>query len=600
MNFQDFGFIRVGCATPTIKKANIAENTKNIIDAINDAEIKGISVLLLPELSITGANLGNLYSQKQLCDGQKKALEEICDATISKDITIILGAYEKETNRLYKTHYIINNGDILTDVKDMSLTKDQQQFFAFDFDITEDLFMDLETDITLGFNENADIHLITSSQNPTVGQYEYLKNQIAMLSGKNNNITVYTSLNGISIIAENGKLLASKSAFEKKELLIADVDLDIVHHDKMQTAYQASLNIVSPLPILNLKMWDGDKLYRNVRPNPFEPETLEKLYENCHEIFEIQSDALADRLAHTHSKVSVVGISGGLDSTLALLVTAYAHKKLNKPAEDIIAVTMPGFGTTDRTYDNAIDMMKSVGATVKEISIVDAVKQHFKDINHNMDVHDITYENSQARERTQILMDIANQEGGIVVGTGDLSEEALGWCTFNGDHISMFGVNAGVPKTVIKFIVRWFIDVKLKEDLDFSKDNILLAKTLEDILDTPISPELLPPDENGNIAQKTEDNVGPYELHDFFIFHTVRYGVTPQKLAFLAKTAFDGKYDDDFIAKWLKVFYRRFFAQQFKRSCSPDSPQIGTIDLSPAHWHMPSDAFATQWLNDVK
>lgn len=600
MDFQNFGFYRVGCATPTIKKANITENTQNIIKAINDAELKGISILLLPELAITGAGLGNLYGQKQICQGQKKALDEIAAQTLSKDITVILGGYENRANRLYKTNYIINNGDILMDIQDMTLTEEQQQYFASDFDVSEDLFMDSAADVTIGFNENADIHLITSSENPTVGQYAYLKNQVVMLSGKNNNITVYTSLNGICIIAENGKLLASKNSFDNEEILIADVDVDLIHHDKMHSPYQASINLVSPLPILNLKKWNGDKLYRNVRPNPFEPETSKELYENCYEIFEIQSDALAARLAHTHSKVSVVGISGGLDSTLALLVTAYAHKKLNKPAKDIIAVTMPGFGTTDRTYDNAIDMMESVGATVKEISIVDAVKQHFKDINHDMDVHDITYENSQARERTQILMDIANQEGGIVVGTGDLSEEALGWCTFNGDHISMFGVNAGVPKTVIKFIVRWFIDVKLKEDLDFTKDNDLLAKTLEDILDTPISPELLPPDENGNIAQKTEDNVGPYELHDFFIFHTVRYGVTPEKLAFLAKTAFDGKYDDEFIAKWQKVFYRRFFAQQFKRSCSPDSPQIGTIDLSPAHWSMPSDAFAEQWLKDVK
>lgn len=599
MNFQDFGFIRIGCGTPDVKKANTTDNKEAIIKIINDAKIENISLLLLPELVLTGANLGNLFNQKQLLKAQEDAIFEIVQATENTGITLVLGGYEKTKNNLYKINYIIQDGELLHTHVDSNLSKDEMSTFAYTDENEEVIYLDEQNDITIDFNGNADIHLITSSEEVTVGQFDYMKNYVKMLSGANHNITVLSALNGMAIIAENGNILIAKSPFLKGDFICADCDVEIVHNEKLLTA-KPQLFYMEELPINPLKMWNGQPLKREVRPNPFEPATAEELYNNCYEIFEIQSDALAKRLAHTHSKVSVVGISGGLDSTLALLVTAYAHKKLGKPAEDIIAVTMPGFGTTGRTYENALAMMKSVGATVKEISIVDAVTQHFKDIEHDMDVHDVTYENSQARERTQILMDIANQEGGIVVGTGDLSEEALGWCTFNGDHISMFGVNAGVPKTVIKFIVRWFIDVKLKEDFDFSKDNVLLARTLEDILDTPISPELLPPDEDGNIAQKTEDNVGPYELHDFFIFHTVRYGVSPAKLAFLAKEAFGDKYDEDFIAKWLKVFYRRFFAQQFKRSCSPDSPKIGTIDLSPAHWNMPSDAFANEWLNVLK
>ena len=322
--------------------------------------------------------------------------------------------------------------------------------------------------------------------------------------------------------------------------------------------------------------------------------------ERCREIFSIQAAGLAKRIEHSHSRKSVVGISGGLDSTLALLVCAYTHKLIGRPADDIIAVTMPGFGTTGKTYNNALTIMKLLGAQVREVSIKDAVNQHFRDIGHDPEARDITYENSQARERTQILMDIANQEGGLVVGTGDLSEMALGWCTYNGDHMSMYGVNASVPKTLVRFVVKWVMENKLsgpEEEPDFSSDNALLKTTLQDILDTPISPELLPPDPNGDIAQKTEESVGPYVLHDFFIYYTIRYGMEPEKLLFTAKNAFADEYDEAFIQKWMKVFYRRFFTQQFKRSCVPDGPKVGSVSLSPrGDWRMPSDADPALWL----
>lgn len=583
MTLENFGYVRVACAALDIKKANTAANTDEIIKAIKAAEDNKTGIILFPEFAITGNNLGQLFLQKQLHDSQQNCIDEILEVTCDMNVTVIIGYYQREGNSLCPMVGIIKDGEM------MSIAEG-----------TEDaVFFDEEHQITFGFTEECDIQFVYSSEAPVVGQMKYLSDYAKVSSSTNHNIVVLTNIHGTSIIAENGKIINSKSAFTNEPLLFADVDTDIIRHERVQSDMDIAIDFDDVYEASPLFMWQGDKLLRNIRPNPFEPETKEELYSNCFEIFEIQSDALAKRLAHTHSKVSVVGISGGLDSTLALLVTAYAHHKLGKPAKDIIAVTMPGFGTTDRTYDNALDMMKSLGATVREISIVDSVTQHFKDIDHDINDHSVTYENAQARERTQILMDIANKESGIVVGTGDLSEEALGWCTFNGDHISMFGVNAGVPKTVIKFIVRWFIDVKLKESADFGADNTLLAKTLEDILETPISPELLPPDKDGNIAQKTEENVGPYELHDFFIFHTVRHGVAPKKLLYLATLAFKDKYDEDFIAKWLKVFYRRFFTQQFKRSCSPDSPQVGTIDLSPVQWEMPSDAFADDWLCDI-
>ena len=357
---------------------------------------------------------------------------------------------------------------------------------------------------------------------------------------------------------------------------------------------------IRPLPVL-----DGEKdtLLRRFSKNPFVPDEPQTFRRHCEDIFRIQTAGLAKRLEHSGARTAVVGISGGLDSTLALLVTAQTFQLLDRKPESIIAVTMPGFGTTDKTYQNALTIMRLLGAQVREISIKEAVLQHFSDIGHAPEDHNVTYENAQARERTQILMDVANQTGGLVVGTGDLSEVALGWSTYNGDHMSMYGVNSGVPKTLVKFVIQWIMENRLSgplEDKEFSGDNVLLRRTLQDIIDTPISPELLPPDKDGEIVQKTEDTVGPYILHDFFLYYTIRCGMRPKKLLFIAKTAFSGQYDEAFIKKWLSVFYRRFFSQQFKRSCVPDGPKVGNVSLSPrGDWRMPSDADAAMWLAEL-
>ncbi|HVI39281.1 MAG TPA: NAD(+) synthase, partial [Anaerovoracaceae bacterium] len=357
---------------------------------------------------------------------------------------------------------------------------------------------------------------------------------------------------------------------------------------------------LAPIRLLDA---DKDTLKRVYQKNPFVPADPATVNQRCMEIFSIQSAGLAKRLEHTHSSKVVVGISGGLDSTLALLVCAETFKLIGKDPKDIIAVTMPGFGTTGKTYNNAQTIMKLLGADMREIPIREAVLQHFNDIRHDPSQHDVTYENSQARERTQILMDIANKEGGLVVGTGDLSEVALGWSTYNGDHMSMYGVNTSVPKTLVRFVIKWIMEHRLsgsKEEEGYSLNNELLRQTLQDIMDTPISPELLPPDAEGKIAQKTEDTVGPYILHDFFMFYTIRFGMTPKKLLYIAKTTFEDEYSEEFIKKWLIVFYRRFFSQQFKRSCIPDGPKVGSVSLSPrGDWRMPSDADPSEWLKEL-
>ncbi len=587
MNTSSMGFLRVACASYDIKTANISANANIIKNIIEKTESTKTGLLLLPPLALTGSACGDLFLQRKLYDAQRLALFDITEYSEKAKATIIMGAFEKHEGSLYDAYAVIQNGKLMCATDDMLLS-------------------DEENELLIGFDDTCDIQLMTSNEELTVGQTDYVKNLVVAMSAKNKNILMYTAANGILAIAENGKLLEFKTPFDSScdnfDMVVCDVDTQIIAHERLALdnfAYNFE-DDHDVEPIEPLYMYESSELLRKISAHPFRPDDLANLNANCMQIFEIQAQALAKRLAHTHSKKSVVGISGGLDSTLALLVSVYAHRKLGIPASDIIAITMPGFGTTDRTYDNALLMMKTTGATIREISIVPSVTQHFEDIEHDLKDHSVTYENAQARERTQILMDIANKEGGLVVGTGDLSEEALGWCTFNGDHISMYGVNAGVPKSAIKDIIRWFIDYKLKEDLDFAKDNALLAKTLEDILDTPISPELLPPDEQGNMTQKTEDKVGPYELHDFFIYNVVRYGFSPKKVLFLATIAFDGKYDEDYIKTWLKTFYKRFFAQQFKRTCSPDSPRIGTVDLSPLHWQMPSDVSADIWLEDLE
>ncbi len=654
---KNLGLVRVGAAVPALKVANTQYNTEQIFALIKDAEEKGTGFLVFPELCITGYSCGDLFYQEHLYQSQLAALERICAETAHTQTVIILGCYLRLENLLYNCAAVLQEGEIKGIVPKMFLPgskeyyeprwftsgvqrsklhktlflfgkevpfgnlifTDQAAELSVAAEICEDLWMPVSPGSQAALS-GAHIIFNPSASNDTVGKADYRKNLVMMQSAKSNCAYVYTSagvtesttdvvFSGHSIIAENGVILKESQRFARENAVYySEIDFQRIGFERSQNpdlgqcaaAYgdqdKFEHVVLSPIRLVR----QSDKLFRHYAKNPFVPEDSRQIDQRCGEIFSLQSAGLAKRIEHSHSKKSVVGISGGLDSTLALLVTAHTHKLIGRPASDIVAITMPGFGTTGKTYHNALTIMKLLGAQVREISIKDAVNQHFCDIDHDPDQHDVTYENSQARERTQILMDMANKEGGLVVGTGDLSEMALGWCTYNGDHMSMYGVNASVPKTLVRFVVKWVMENKLSgpdEDPHFSSDNALLKKTLQDILDTPISPELLPPDPNGEIAQKTEESVGPYILHDFFIYYTIRWGMEPEKLLYTAKHAFAGEYDEAFIKKWMTVFYRRFFSQQFKRSCVPDGPKVGSVSLSPrGDWRMPSDADASIWL----
>lgn len=460
----------------------------------------------------------------------------------------------------------------------------------------------------------ADVILNLSASDTLIGKHKYQQQLVVGTSAKLLCAYVYASagfgesstdlvFDGPAYIAEKGSLLASNTRWTIDEhYIVADIDLDAIAHDRIRmSSYQdcASRLGIDKIDYITIQSatiaTEKEKLIRNISPTPFVPKDRKHLADRCDEITDIQVAGLAKRLVATGCKHIVVGISGGLDSTLALLVAVRTFDRLGIDRKNIVAVTMPGFGTTGRTYNNAMTLMKELGVTIREISIIKAVEQHFADIGHDIYVHDVTYENSQARMRTMLLMDIANQCGGMVLGTGDLSELALGWATYNGDHMSMYGVNASVPKTLVRFLVASFAKI------DSEEDKTALASALKDIVDTPVSPELIPADDKGNIVQKTEDLVGPYELHDFFLYYMLRYGFSPRRIFRLAKQAFDGAYDDKTISKWLTTFIRRFFSQQFKRSCLPDGPKVGSICLSPrGDWRMPSDACAALWLEECK
>ena len=475
-------------------------------------------------------------------------------------------------------------------------------------EICEDLWVPVPPSSLLAM-EGANILVNISASNELIGKHHYLRSLICQQSARCMAGYVYASAGfgesstdlvfaGNGIIAENGTLLEESPRFTMQEqLVISEIDIENLQNDRqVNTSFMHGTSTLLAdetitIPFALSENSGQPVLTRSVDPHPFTP-SGDALKERCEEIFQIQVAGLAKRIVHTHSRTAVVGISGGLDSTLALLVTVMTFDALNIPRNQILGITMPGFGTTDRTYTNACDLIRSLGVTLKEISIKDACLQHFKDISHNPSVHDVTYENSQARERTQILMDVANQENGMVIGTGDLSELALGWATYNGDHMSMYGVNGSIPKTLVRYLVEWVAHNRVDE---------ASRATLLDIVDTPISPELIPADENGNIKQKTEDLVGPYELHDFFLYHFLRFGSSPAKIYFLAQQAFGGSYDKETIRKWLHTFFRRFFQQQFKRSCLPDGPKVGSVSLSPrGDWRMPSDAMATLWLKEIE
>jgi NAD+ synthase (glutamine-hydrolysing) len=534
---------------------------------------------------------------------------------------------------LAKSPYVRLLGKEIPFGTDLLFEADGPHTVSFGVEICEDLWAPVPPS-TYQAIAGAVILFNLSASNEIIGKSEYRRELVTLQSGKCSAGYVYASsgvdesttdvvFGGHAMIAENGGILSESERFlRKKHLIISEIDVQKLLNDRirltsfMETVAERSFRKI-PFHLELLDLGDSllssegrspgskgrslssggmsctsEKLFRTVEPHPFVPSDKAARDIRCGEIFAIQTTGLAKRLAHTGIKNAVLGISGGLDSTLALIVTAKTFDMLEIPRENITAVTMPGFGTTDKTYENAVQLIRSFGAELREIDIKQACLQHFRDIGHDPGIHDVTYENVQARERTQILMDIANKQNGLVIGTGDLSELALGWCTYNGDHMSMYSVNCSIPKTLVKYLVRWAADNVAEQ---------AAAEVLLRILDTPITPELLPPDSNGAIRQKTEELIGPYELHDFFLYHTLRYGASPKKLIMLAKHAFEEIYDAETILKWLKLFYKRFFSQQFKRSCMPDGPKVGTINLSPrGDWRMPSDATAEMWMRELE
>lgn len=627
-------------AVPTVSVADCFSNLENMKQQIAVAEDKGVEIMVFPELSITGYSCQDLFMQQHLVDCAEECLSRLLDFTRALDVILIIGVPVVAANMLFNCAAVIHHGRLIGivpktylpnygefyekrwfasahDIREcsisyagtkISLSGDPQLFrtsdgVLFGIEICEDLWTPIPPSNTLAL-AGADIIFNLSASDELIGKHDYLKTLIAQQSARVISGYVYSGCGfgestqdvvygGNALIYENGCLLEEGDRFQiEPQLVISQIDIEKLRVERRKnTSFIAATKSVEARIVECEKSSEHEfKMLRSVNPTPFIPAN-DDMKKNCEEIFCIQVAGLAKRIMHTHSKNVVVGISGGLDSTLALLVCVKTFDTLGMSRKGIVGVTMPGFGTTDRTYNNAMTLMERLGITIHEIKISAAVTQHFKDIGHDVSIHDVTYENSQARERTQILMDLSNHVGGFVVGTGDLSELALGWATYNGDHMSMYGVNAGVPKTLIKYLVRYVAESSVD---DKSRDTLL------DIIDTPISPELIPADENGNIKQKTEDLVGPYELHDFFIYYTLRYGFSPRKVYMLCRAAFDEKqYDDKTIKSWLKIFYRRFFNQQFKRSCLPDGPKVGSVSLSPrGDWRMPSDASSKMWVEE--
>ncbi len=644
----DLGYIKVAAATPSIKVADCVYNTGEIKRFIDEAVAGKAKVVVFPELSITGYTCGDLFFQQTLLSGALDCLFDIAKYTKDKDILAVVGLPFSYENRLYNTAAFLFDGSIIAMVPKSEIPGhsefSENRYFASgicDYD-----FVDMKEEEVIPFGRKVKVtcknipeltiavefgsELLESGRlsddavkagatlilNPSaicesVGRDAYRTDMIKCQSEKlycgyvsvnagEGESTTDTVFGGHNIIASCGSVLGELERFSTG-IVFGDIDLQRITSERRRMASadvfkansqdEAFSYFVAEIEYKEKADFLDYTLSTRIPMLPFIPEDKDACAARCEEILTIQALALKKRAEHAYAKSLVIGISGGLDSTLALLVAAKAADMLKMDRKCIYAITMPGFGTTDRTYDNAVAMIKCIGATFMKISIKDAVIKHFEDIGHDMDVHDVTYENSQARERTQILMDIANKYNGMVIGTGDMSELALGWATYNGDHMSMYGVNAAIPKTLIRYVVNYYADTTEDEKL---------SSILKDVIDTPVSPELIPP-ESGKIVQKTEDLVGPYELHDFFIFHVLRYGYTPFKVFFMAKNAFCGRYDDETILKWLKTFYRRFFAQQYKRTCVPDGPKIGSVGLSPrGDLKMPSDACSRLWLEEVE
>ena len=632
-----YGFVKVAAAVPAVKVADVDYNVQQIESIIAQAEGRGVEVIVFPELCITGYTCQDLFKEQLLLDHAEGAIITLLDFTRKLDIISIIGLPVIINGLLYNCAAVIQSGQLLGIIpktylpnyaefyekrwfasaqdlnptsfffagSSISVSAEPKLFVTtngmkFGVEICEDVWAPIPPSNNLALS-GADIIFNLSASNELIGKHAYLKSLLAQQSARTISGYVYASsgfgestqdlvYGGNAMIFENGHLLAEGDRFcFSPQIQQYQIDVEKLRVERRQnTTFINAQRHSHALEIACKPVQERDfELQRAIDPHPFIPKN-EDMHSACEEILNIQVAGLAKRLYHINAQKAVIGISGGLDSTLALLVTVKAFDKLDLDRKGIIGITMPGFGTTDRTHNNAVKLMQTLGVTIREISIAKAVIQHFEDIGHDMKKHDITYENSQARERTQILMDVANQENAIVVGTGDLSELALGWATYNGDHMSMYGVNAGVPKTLIRYLVTYV-------------SGEMATETLLDIVDTPISPELIPADELGNIKQKTEDLVGPYELHDFFIYYFLRYGFSPKKIFLMAQKAFVDTYDDATIKKWLTTFCRRFFNQQFKRSCLPDGPKVGSVSLSPrGDWRMPSDASSALWLKECE
>ena len=631
------GFVKVAAATPDIRVADVEFNTQNIINAMEEAQKNGAKILVFPELCVTGYTCSDLFDHSVLLKASRKALLEIAENTNDKDMLVFVGAPLEMNGKLYNVAAAMNQGEIIgfttkTFLPNYGEFYEMRQFtpgpqtvreITFEgkkipfgpqilfqaegmeelvvaAEICEDVWSPVPPSIQAAL-EGATVIVNCSASDETIGKDTYRR---ALISGQSARLIsgyIYANagegesttdlvFGGHNIIAENGTVLKESSRYVN-EIIYSELDLQRITGERRKNTTFQPLDeetlVRVPFTVEETKTF----LTRTFPKKPFVPSDEQTRAQRCEEILTIQAMGLKKRLAHTNARTAVVGISGGLDSTLALLVTARAFDMLGRDKKDIIAVTMPCFGTTDRTYQNACEMSKKVGATLIEVPIADAVNVHFRDIGHDPEDHSVTYENCQARERTQVLMDIANKTWGMVIGTGDLSELALGWATYNGDHMSMYGVNASVPKTLVRHLVKYAADD--------TKDEAL-KNVLYDVLDTPVSPELLPP-KDGDIAQKTEDLVGPYELHDFFLYFMLRFGYEPSKIFRIACMTFDGEYDKETIFKWLETFCRRFFSQQFKRSCLPDGPKVGTVALSPrGDWRMPSDACVAVWMKDLE
>ena len=640
---MNYGFVKVAAAVPGVKVADCHYNALQIIKQIKEARQQGVEIVIFPELSVTSYTCADLFSQQLLLDESVSSLQAILTESRGNDLVSIIGMPLEVNASLLNCAVVIQNGHILGIVPKIYLPNYKEfyemRWFAsglhchttlslcgqtaipvspylifetpacrFGIEICEDMWATIPPSSQLAL-EGADIIFNMSADNEGTGKHAYVRALISQQSARCLAGYVFASCGfgesttdivfcGNGLIYENGALLASSKRFSfDPQLVVSEIDVERLRTERrVNTTFAAcraanrGTTTYQRIPVA-ASGHNASALTRHVEPRPFVPQGRE-LDERCEEIFAIQTAGLAKRLVHTGCKTVVIGISGGLDSTLALLVATRTFDKLGLDRQGIVGITMPGFGTTDRTYNNALHLMQALGITIREISIRQACIQHFADIGHDPDNHDVTYENGQARERTQILMDVANQTNGLVIGTGDLSELALGWATYNGDHMSMYAVNTSIPKTLVKHLVVWVARHAVDD---------LARATLLDIADTPISPELIPADKDGNIRQKTEDLVGPYELHDFFLYQFFRFGFRPAKIFMLAQTAFRGTYDDATIKKWLKTFCRRFFAQQFKRSCLPDGPKVGSVVLSPrGDWRMPSDASSALWVEECE